>query len=135
MNREKITHRKIFQDDYGPALNWYRAAIQNVNAVDEEDGRLDPQLTVPVLMITASNDPIGGPKFAEHVKNFAADLTKQQINSGQWVQLEKRRRRTRPLQSFRIAEAEVRDPYAYEYIWQDKDQVVTSTVELIAFRD
>jgi soluble epoxide hydrolase/lipid-phosphate phosphatase len=90
VNQEKITHRKIFQDDYGPALNWYRAAIQNVNAVDEEDGRLDPQLTVPVLMITASNDPTGGPKFAEHVKNFAADLTEQQINAGHWVQLEKK---------------------------------------------
>jgi soluble epoxide hydrolase/lipid-phosphate phosphatase len=90
VNQEKITHRKMFQGDYGPALNWYRAAIQNVNAVDEEDGRLDPQLTVPVLMITASNDPTGGPKFAEHVKNFAADLTEQQINAGRWVQLEKK---------------------------------------------
>jgi soluble epoxide hydrolase/lipid-phosphate phosphatase len=100
VNQEKITHRKIFQDDYGPALNWYRAAIQNVNAVDEEDGRLDPQLTVPVLMITASNDPTGGPKFAEHVKNFAADLTEQQINAGHWVQLEKKAETNKAIAKF-----------------------------------
>jgi soluble epoxide hydrolase/lipid-phosphate phosphatase len=50
-------HRRIMKDEYGPATNWYRCAMQDLNLKDEEDAKLDPKLEGPVLMIVAKGDP------------------------------------------------------------------------------
>jgi soluble epoxide hydrolase/lipid-phosphate phosphatase len=38
------THRKILKDEYGPAMNWFKYAIQNLNLKDEQEVKPDPKL-------------------------------------------------------------------------------------------
>jgi hypothetical protein len=50
-------HRDILKDKYGPAMNWYKCAIQNLNLNDELEVKPDPKLEGPVLVIEAMADP------------------------------------------------------------------------------
>ena len=47
-------------------------------------------LTKPVLLLTASNDPIGTPAIAENsTRPYAPDLRVQEITAGHFLMLEK----------------------------------------------
>lgn len=89
-SQELATHRKIMKDEYGPAMNWYRSAMQNLNLKDEEETRPDPKLEGPVLMIVAKEDPLSNEMAINAMKDYVANLKIVEIESGHWVQLEKR---------------------------------------------
>jgi hypothetical protein len=51
------THWKILKDKYGPAMKWYKCAVQILNLKDEQEVKPDPKLEGPVLVIEAMADP------------------------------------------------------------------------------
>jgi len=81
------------KDDFGPAMNWYRMAIWGLS-VDEEkaalaSGQMDGKLHMPVLMLSASRDPLASvTKAVENMEKVAADLRTESLPTGHWVQLE-----------------------------------------------
>lgn len=84
------THRKIMKDEYGPAMNWYRCAMQNLNLEDEKNANLDPILHGPSLMIVARDDPLSNALAVKAMKVNAENLKVVEISSGHWVQIEKK---------------------------------------------
>jgi soluble epoxide hydrolase/lipid-phosphate phosphatase len=84
--QEKAIHEKIFQGDYGPAMNWYKVTLQNCNEPDEIG--LDPKLTHPVLMVNASKDVVGIPVTPQQFAPFSTDVEFAMVDTGHWVQLE-----------------------------------------------
>jgi soluble epoxide hydrolase / lipid-phosphate phosphatase len=81
------------KDNFGPAMNWYRAATWGLNVEDEKaaltSGQIDGKLHMPVLMLSASRDPLGGvTKAAENMNKVAADLKVETLPAGHWVQME-----------------------------------------------
>jgi len=83
-------HRKIFHDGYDGGLNWYRAGMQNVNAKDEQQPGLDPAVRVPVLSILAKQDALVVPGTDQVMKMFIPELETVEVDSGHWLQLDKR---------------------------------------------
>jgi soluble epoxide hydrolase / lipid-phosphate phosphatase len=88
------------KDEYGPAINWYRCAMQNLNLKDEEEAKLDPKLEGPVLMIVAKVDPLSNVMTINTMKDYVANLKIVEINSGHWVQIEKREEVNATLEEF-----------------------------------
>jgi pimeloyl-ACP methyl ester carboxylesterase len=88
--QELATHRKIMKDDYNAAMNWYRAAMQNVNLEEEQSANLDPNLKVPVLMGVASADPVSNEVAIQGMKQYAKDLNIVRFDCGHWIQMEKK---------------------------------------------
>ena len=85
---EKSIHQKIFQGEYGPAMNWYKVFIQNLNEPDETATPLEPKLTHPVLMVNASKDMVGLPVAPEEIAPFTDNLEITSVATGHWMQLE-----------------------------------------------
>jgi soluble epoxide hydrolase/lipid-phosphate phosphatase len=77
------------KDDYGPAMNWYRCAMQNLNFKDEDDAGLNPNLDGQVLMIVAKGDTLSNDMVINAMKEFVVNLKIVEIKSGHWVQVEK----------------------------------------------
>lgn len=69
-------------------MNWYRAAIQNINLPDEVD--ISPSLpsTLPVLQIVATRDALGNPLAVAEMKTLVPNLRIVELETGHWVQLE-----------------------------------------------
>ena len=94
ISSEELTiHDQIFSPSkggYGPALNWYRAQIANVNSEDEAHlASGDLQFERPTLLVTCSRDPIAVPDMMEKTtKQYAKNLQVKQLETGHWVQLE-----------------------------------------------
>lgn len=78
------------KDSYGPAMNWYRAAMLNLNFQDEEG--INTKLEGPVLMIVAKDDPLSNTMAIEAMKEHVtlADLKVVEIVSGHWIQIERK---------------------------------------------
>ncbi|CAF9934994.1 MAG: hypothetical protein HETSPECPRED_009423 [Heterodermia speciosa] len=92
--QEEAIHRRIFAADrggYDPALNHYRALYRDLNIGDENVIPKSAQnLTKPVLLLTAAQDPIGTPDRAERSTSpFASSFEVQEIDSGHFLMLEK----------------------------------------------
>jgi len=100
ITQELATHRKIMKDEYSGALNWYRAAMQNVNIQDEEEAKPDPNLKGPVLMIVAEEDPISNEIAINVMKQYATNLKLVGINAGHWIQLERKEETNTALKDF-----------------------------------
>lgn len=83
------THRKIMKDEYGPAMNWYRCEMQNLNFKDEDGAGLNPNLNGPVLMVVAKGDPFSNEMLIDGMKAFVANLEIVEINATHWIQIEK----------------------------------------------
>jgi soluble epoxide hydrolase/lipid-phosphate phosphatase len=71
-------------------VKWYVAALNDINGPDEA---LIPdsakQIQAPVLLVTASEDPIGLPVLAiSETQPYATNFRMQQITSGHFVQIE-----------------------------------------------
>ena len=88
--QELVTHRKIMKDEYGAAMNWYRAAMQNINLEEEQTAKLDPKVAAPVLMIVANNDPLSNEIAINAMHPYIANLKVVRIDSGHWIQIEKK---------------------------------------------
>ncbi|KAG8533950.1 uncharacterized protein KY384_001692 [Bacidia gigantensis] len=91
--KDNAIHDRIFAADkggYEPTLNHYRALYRDLNAVDEKVIPTSAaNITKPVLLLTATNDPIGTPKRAEQgLRSFAPDLKVQAIDSGHFMMVE-----------------------------------------------
>jgi soluble epoxide hydrolase / lipid-phosphate phosphatase len=93
-------HRRIMKDEYGPATNWYRCAMQDLNLKDEEEAKLDPKLEGPVLMIVAKGDPLSNVIAINAMKDNVESLKIVEFNSGHWVQIEKREEVNATLEEF-----------------------------------
>ena len=83
-------HKQIFHNGYDGALDWYRAGTQGVNDEDEQRPGLDPSVRVPVLSILAKKDVIVAPGTDQMMKMLITDLETVEVDSGHWVQLDKR---------------------------------------------
>ena len=78
------------KDEYGPAMNWYKCAMQNLNLKDEENVEIDPILKMPVLMIVAEKDPLSNEMAINGMRPYAPNLKVVGFESGHWVQIERR---------------------------------------------
>ena len=115
-SQEEEIHNRIFAAErggYEPALNHYRALYRDLN-LDDENGkhvlqsenkqhdRLEALMvtaaipasatnfTKPVLLLTASKDPVGTPMRAElSTRSYAPDFHLKKIDSGHFLMLEK----------------------------------------------
>lgn len=78
------------KDDYNAPMNWYRAAMQNINLEEEQAASLNPDLKAPSLMIVASVDPLSNEVSIQGMKPHARSLSIVRLDSGHWVQMEKK---------------------------------------------
>jgi pimeloyl-ACP methyl ester carboxylesterase len=81
------------KDNFGPAMNRYRAFILGLNLEDEKSalasGEMDGKLHMPVFMLCASRDPLASvTKAAEGMSKVAEDLKVETLPTGHWVHLE-----------------------------------------------
>lgn len=76
---------------YGPASNWYRASLRNINEEDEKKIPASAHiLTHPTLLIASTNYFITATvNFPEQMRPFVPDLKVETVNGGHWLQLEK----------------------------------------------
>lgn len=72
---------------FRPALNWYRNMETNWKAGEKVQGQI---LDMPCLMVTAAEDPVLPPKFAEGMEKHIAKLARHNLEGcGHWSQQEK----------------------------------------------
>jgi soluble epoxide hydrolase/lipid-phosphate phosphatase len=84
-------HHKIFAGNYGPALNWYRTMMQNLNVEEQEKANLDPKLNIQALMIAGKHDVVSRPDLAlEGMNAYVSKFRFEVVESGHWPQLEQR---------------------------------------------
>ena len=81
------------KDNFGPAMNWYRATIWGLNLEDEKSalasGEMDGKLHLPVFMLCASRDPLASVTKPEvNMSKVVEDLKIETLPTGHWVQLE-----------------------------------------------
>jgi len=91
--QDKTTYRTIMNDNFGPAMNWYRASIWGLNVEEEKvalaSGKMDVKLHMPVLILSSSRDPLARiTKAGDNIGKFAAELKTESLPTGHWVQLE-----------------------------------------------
>ncbi|KAJ5091138.1 hypothetical protein NUU61_006008 [Penicillium alfredii] len=90
-DEERVIHQKIMQGNHGPALNWYRVLVGNLNQKDELDAGLSLKLSLPVLMVTPAPSPGHLPGTGAHMNEMADDVTVKEVSTpGHWLQLEAR---------------------------------------------
>lgn len=90
-DEERAIHQRIMQGHHGPALNWYRVLVWNLNEKDELEAGLSAKLTQPVLMVFSA--PVAGQFSAASLQpnESADDLTVKGVSTpGHWLQLEAR---------------------------------------------
>ena len=91
--QEHEIHNKIISHNGGYAgpVNWYVAAVNNVNSADEAKIPASAiQIQSPVLLITALGDAIGIPPLAINgTVPYAKNIRIKPIDSGHFVQVEK----------------------------------------------
>ncbi|KAF5602508.1 epoxide hydrolase [Fusarium pseudocircinatum] len=75
---------------YGPAINWYRVGLRNINEEDERNITTAVHaLTHPTLLIASTNVITAAMNIPEQMRPFVPDLTVEQVSGGHWLQLEK----------------------------------------------
>ncbi|KAK2674220.1 Epoxide hydrolase-like [Fusarium oxysporum f. sp. vasinfectum] len=75
---------------YGPAINWYRASLRNINEEDERKITTAAHvLTHPTLLIASTNVITATMNIPEQMHPFVPDLIVEQVAGGHWLQLEK----------------------------------------------
>ncbi|KAG0650173.1 Cytosolic epoxide hydrolase 2 [Hyphodiscus hymeniophilus] len=75
---------------YGPATNWYRASLRNINEEDEQKIPTSAYiLTHPTLLIASTNFITATINFPEQMRPHVPDLRVEKVDGGHWLQLEK----------------------------------------------
>ncbi|WZH49670.1 AB hydrolase-1 domain-containing protein [Fusarium acuminatum] len=75
---------------YGPAINWYRAGLRNINEGDERKIPTAAHvLTHPTILIASTNVITAAMNIPEQMLPFAPGLSVAQVAGGHWLQLEK----------------------------------------------
>lgn len=106
ISKEEVeTHKKILDPKdggYAPPLNWYMAQMADLN--DEDESSVAPErwhIQQPTLLITCSLDPIANASMQEQgMRPFVRNLKVEKMESGHWVQLEKREEVNQTLKVF-----------------------------------
>lgn len=93
-------HRNIMKDDYGPAMNWYKCAMQNLNLKDEQESNPNPKVEQPVLMVVAEEDPLSNAMAINAMRVDIANLKVVEIPAGHWVQIEEKEKVNSTLEEF-----------------------------------
>ncbi|KAH8896332.1 alpha/beta-hydrolase [Thozetella sp. PMI_491] len=79
---------------YGPATNWYRASLRNINEEDEKSINTEipastHTLTHPTLLVASTDYFITVTiNFAEQMRPLVPDLKVENVSGGHWLQLE-----------------------------------------------
>ncbi|KNG88039.1 epoxide hydrolase [Aspergillus nomiae NRRL 13137] len=96
------THQKLLVGHHASALNWYRALVSNINVEDEEQARITPSLSMPVLLVCPRKSSLEMPGLEEGMRAVCAgDLVVRRVSTtGHWVQLEAREEVNRMLGEF-----------------------------------
>ncbi|CAF3031252.1 unnamed protein product [Rotaria sp. Silwood2] len=99
VNRRRTTRASYMtEDDYAnfrenllegmqPKLNWYKAAIENINWDDEKN--LDPVIQCPVLFFTGTKDFMCLAALFAGQQQYIADLEVLELEAGHWLMEEK----------------------------------------------
>lgn len=98
---ERVIHQKIMRGHHGPALNWYRVLVNNLNEQDEVEAKLSPKIPCPTLMLFPAQ-VAGKPTAASTISpDIADDLSVKNVSTpGHWLQLEARHEVNSILQDF-----------------------------------
>lgn len=81
------TLRKLINEGMQSKLNWYCAAIDDVDWEDEKN--LDPNLTCSVLFIAGEKDFICVPALFQEQGKFITKLEVEQLDTSHWIMEEK----------------------------------------------
>ncbi|OAA63647.1 Epoxide hydrolase-like protein [Niveomyces insectorum RCEF 264] len=75
---------------YGPAINWYRASLRNINKDDEKKITTPAHtLTHPTLLIASTKYAITvAINYPEQMRPLVSDLRVENVTGGHWLQLE-----------------------------------------------
>lgn len=111
--KDKEEYQKAFSSGYAAPINWYRAAVNGIDADDDKGtslpsllpsartkmaGNTDsieeiPQEAVilkqPTLLITSTNFISLVARFDEQMKPVVPDLTVEKIDAGHWIMIQK----------------------------------------------
>ncbi|KAL4960910.1 alpha/beta hydrolase [Aspergillus stella-maris] len=88
---EHQIHQTIMKGNYGSALKWYQALVGNINEQEEVEANIEPELSMPVLMVCPQPTQLELPGVEERMRQVAPDLTLKRVSTtGHWVQLEAR---------------------------------------------
>ncbi|TVY54943.1 Bifunctional epoxide hydrolase 2 [Lachnellula cervina] len=75
---------------FGPAINWYRAQLHDINAADEKEiPQENYKLQQPTLLLNGNNIITATADFPKHMKPNAPTLEVKNFDAGHWIQLEK----------------------------------------------
>ncbi|TVY39008.1 Bifunctional epoxide hydrolase [Lachnellula occidentalis] len=77
---------------FGPAINWYRAQLHDINADDEKEAEIPQEnykLQQPTLLLTGNNIITATADFPKQMKPNAPNLEVKNFDAGHWIQLEK----------------------------------------------
>ncbi|OKL62631.1 hypothetical protein UA08_01902 [Talaromyces atroroseus] len=91
-DREHYQHVfSVEKGGYGPAINWYKAHLLNINEEDEKNIPTSAHiLTHPTLLIASTGYIITvTANFPEQMRPLVPDLKVEKVNGGHWLQLEK----------------------------------------------
>ena len=88
MTENDLTNfRENLLEGMQPKLNWYKAAIENINWDDEKN--LDPVIKCPVLFFTGTKDSVCLAVLFADQKQYIADLEVTEFEAGHWLMEEK----------------------------------------------
>ncbi|CAF3738761.1 unnamed protein product [Rotaria sp. Silwood1] len=88
MTEDDYAHfREHLLEGMQPKLNWYKAAIENINWDDEKN--LDPAIKCPVLFFTGTKDSVCLAVLFAGQKQYIADLEVAELEAGHWLMEEK----------------------------------------------
>jgi len=75
---------------FAAAINWYRAALQNINDSDDKEIP-EANLTIqqPTLLFTGHNFISASADFPKQMKPFVPNLRVENLDTGHWMTLEK----------------------------------------------
>jgi predicted alpha/beta-fold hydrolase len=70
--------------------------IKNLNEEDEMSANIDPNIELPVLLITANRDMVATAAVMEkEIRQFAEEVLVEELDSGHWCSLNSRMRLTK----------------------------------------
>ncbi|KAH6653276.1 putative epoxide hydrolase [Truncatella angustata] len=93
-------HSRIFQGEYGPALNWFKYRIANGDYEEECKAEINPVLKMPVLVLQGTKDKIAIPQPKEQVGTCIRFLKVLNLPTGHWIHLEAKDVVNRELEEF-----------------------------------